>query len=100
MSDDNIENLPSIDDYLEESTDLPSVEEFIEEEPITMRANDPGEEGGFSSAGPHNPDEKEEEEEELEEEVSITNLTEVLRLISDVRGIFQIFLKLKLMMRN
>ena len=32
MSDDNLENLPSINDFLEESEVLPSVDEFIEEE--------------------------------------------------------------------
>ena len=65
MSDDNLENLPSINDFLEESEVLPSVDEFIEEE-------------------------KEEEilEETIEEpaiEAKAADLTEVLRLISDVR---------------
>ena len=54
-------NLPSADDIIKEEN-LPSVEEFIVEEP-TMRANDPGQEGGFGSAGPHDPLEEEEEEE-------------------------------------
>ena len=84
MSDDNIENLPSIDDFFEEenSEGLPSIEEFITEEPIANRANDPGEQGGFGGGAGK---EEEEDEEELKEEVNITNLTEVLRLISDVR---------------
>ena len=30
MSDDNLENLPSINDFLEESEVLPSVDEFID----------------------------------------------------------------------
>ena len=31
MSEDNIENLPSIEDYKDNSEELPSVEEFISE---------------------------------------------------------------------
>ncbi len=72
-------NLPSAEDIIKEE-DLPSVEEFIVEEP-TMRANDPGQEGGFGSEGPHDSLEKEDEEEEGKEE----DLTEVLRLINDLR---------------
>jgi len=68
-------NLPSAEDIIKEE-DLPSVEEFIVEEP-TMRANDPGEEGGFGSQGSHDPQEEEEEEPE--------DLTEVIRLINDLR---------------
>ncbi len=63
-------NLPSAEDIIKEE-DLPSVEEFIVEEP-TMRANDPGEEGGFGSQGSHDPQEEEEEEEP-------EDLTEVIR---------------------
>ena len=69
-------DLPSIDDIIKEE-DLPSVEEFVVEEP-TMRANDPGEDGGFGG-GANNTQEEEEEEEEAE------NLTEVIRLINDLR---------------
>ena len=98
MSEDNLENLPSIDDITGENSELPSIDDFIVEEPVTNRSNNPGEQGGFG--GGAGQEEEEEDEEELKEEVNITNLTEVLRLISDVRGIFQIFLKLKLMMRN
>ena len=32
MSEDNIENLPSIEDYKDKSEELPSVDEFISEE--------------------------------------------------------------------
>ena len=40
MSDDNIENLPSINDFLErKSEELPSIDDFIEKEPITNRSN-------------------------------------------------------------
>ena len=51
MSDDNIENLPSNNDFFEEKNpeELPSIEEFITEEPITNRSNDPGKQGGFGS---------------------------------------------------
>ena len=80
MSEDNLENLPSIDDITGDNSELPSIDDFIVEEPITNRSNDPGKQGGFGSG-----EGQEEEEEELEEEVSVTNLTEVLRLISDVR---------------
>ena len=66
MSDDNIENLPSINDFLEEenSEELPSIEEYVEKEEEVI------------------------EEEKIEEPVLETtagDLTEVLRLISDVR---------------
>ena len=69
-------NLPSAEDIIKEE-DLPSVEEFIVEEP-TMRANDPGEQGGFGGGAG-----KEEEEKEEEEEPE--DLTEVIRLINDLR---------------
>ena len=84
------ENLPSIDDFTEDNSklpsvddiikeeNLPSIEEFVVEEP-TMRANDPGEQGGFG--GGAGQEEEIEEEEEAEEE----DLTEVLRLINDLR---------------
>ena len=83
------ENLPSIDDFTEDNSklpsvddvikeeNLPSIEEFVVEEP-TMRANDPGEQGGFG--GGAGQEEREEEEEEEAED-----LTEVLRLINDLR---------------
>jgi hypothetical protein len=68
-------DLPSIDDIIKEEN-LPSVEDFIVEEP-TMRANDPGEDGGFGGGANNTEDEEEEEEAE--------DLTEVLRLINDLR---------------
>jgi hypothetical protein len=83
------ENLPSIDDFTEDNSklpsvddvikeeNLPSIEEFVVEEP-TMRANDPGEQGGFGG-GAGQEEGEEEEEEEAED------LTEVLRLINDLR---------------
>ena len=49
-------DMPSIDDIIKEE-DLPSVEEFVVEEP-TMRANDPGEDGGFGG-GANNKQEEE-----------------------------------------
>jgi hypothetical protein len=67
--------LPSVDDLIKEE-ELPSIEEFVVEEP-TMRANDPGEQGGFGGGA------GKEEEEEIEEEAE--DLTEVLRLINDLR---------------
>ena len=69
MSEDNLENLPSIEDLIVES-ELPSVEEFIEKEK----------------------DEVEEiieeidiEEEAIDDKISVESLGEILRLISDVR---------------
>ena len=75
FTEDNSE-LPSIDDLIKEE-ELPSIEEFVVEEP-TMRANDPGEQGGFGG-GAGQEEGEEEEEEEAED------LTEVLRLINDLR---------------
>ena len=49
-------NLPSAEDIIKEE-DLPSVEEFIVEEP-TMRANDPGEQGGFGGGAGKEEEEK------------------------------------------
>ena len=49
MSEDNLENLPSIDDITGDNSELPSIDDFIVEEPITNRSNDPGKQGGFGS---------------------------------------------------
>ena len=79
MSEDNIEKLPSINDFQDSSEELPSVEEYLEEEIINEL---PSVEEYI---------EKEEEiVEEKEPEISVEDaevhdLTEVLRLISDVR---------------
>ena len=70
--------LPSIDDIIKEE-DLPSVEEFMVEEP-TMRGNEPGKDGGFGGGANNN-----NEEEEVEEEEEPEDLTEVIRLINDLR---------------
>ena len=59
MSEDNLENLPSIDDITGDNSELPSIDDFIVEEPITNRSNDPGKQGGFGSG-----EGQEEEEEE------------------------------------
>ena len=69
MSEDNLENLPSIEDLIVES-ELPSVEEFIEKEKDEVE--EIIEEEGL-------------EEEAIDDKISVESLGEILRLISDVR---------------
>ena len=81
MSEDNIENLPSIDDYKDNSEELPSVDEFVSEEkklPSVDDYKDSLEE--FPSVDKVISEEKELpsledfiEEEEIEEEVKTDN---------------------------
>ena len=69
MSEDNLENLPSIEDLVE-GMELPSVEEFIEKEKDEVE--EIIKEEGL-------------EEEALDDKISVESLGEILRLISDVR---------------
>ncbi len=69
MSEDNLENLPSIEDLIVES-ELPSVEDFIEKEKDEVE--EIIEEEGL-------------EEEAIDDKISVESLGEILRLISDVR---------------
>ena len=69
MSEDNLENLPSIEDLIVVS-ELPSVEDFIEKEKDEVE--EIIEEEGL-------------EEEAIDDKISVESLGEILRLISDVR---------------
>ena len=69
MSEDNLENLPSIEDLIVES-ELPSVEEFIEKEKDEVEEII---------------EEVDIEEEAIDDKISVESLGEILRLISDVR---------------
>tara|TARA_Y100000593_G_C4314958_1_gene340373 strand:- start:474 stop:4001 length:3528 start_codon:yes stop_codon:yes gene_type:complete len=77
MSEDNIENLPSVNDFQESSDGLPSVEEYLVEESIEE----------LPSVEEYIQPEKEEIEEATEEEVAedLVDLNEVIRLVNDVR---------------
>ncbi len=77
MSEDNIENLPSINDFQDNSDELPSVEEYLEEEVINE----------LPSIDDYIEKEEEELVEETEEEFAeeLVDLTEVIRLVNDVR---------------
>ena len=89
MSEDNIENLPSIEDYKDKSDELPSVEDLITEQEL------PSVEAFIEEDTPRPEEEiadnfnivEEVEEEKIEEknEQPKQNLTEVIRLINDVR---------------
>jgi hypothetical protein len=86
MSEDNIENLPSIEDYKDNSDELPSVEDLITEQEL------PSVEAFIEEDTPR-PEEEiadnfnivEEEKIEEKKEEPKQNLTEVIRLINDVR---------------
>jgi hypothetical protein len=86
MSEDNIENLPSIEDYKDNSDELPSVEDLVTEQEL------PSVEAFIEEDTPR-PEEEiadnfnivEEEEIEEKKEEPKQNLTEVIRLINDVR---------------
>ena len=86
MSEDNIENLPSIEDYKDNSDELPSVEDLITEKEL------PSVEAFIEEDTPR-PEEEiadnfnivEEEKIEEKKEEPKQNLTEVIRLINDVR---------------
>ena len=67
MSDDNLENLPSIEDLVEGS-ELASVDEFIEKDEVEEII-----------------EEEEIVEEPTDDKISVESLGEILRLISDVR---------------
>ena len=69
MSEDNLENLPSIEDLIVES-ELPSVEEFIEKEKDEVEEII---------------EEVDIEEEAIDDKISVESLGEILRLISEVR---------------
>ena len=69
MSEDNLENLPSIEDLVEGS-ELPSVEEFIEKKKDEVEEII---------------EEVDIEEEAIDDKISVESLGEILRLISDVR---------------
>ena len=80
MSDDKIDNLPSIDEFTENLEDLPSAEELIKEENLPS-IDEMMKVGGWDEP----PKEEKKEEETEEEEEKNKDLTEVLRLINDVR---------------
>ena len=80
MSDDKIDNLPSIDEFTENLEDLPSAEELIKEENLPS-IDEMMKVGGWDEL----PKEEKKEEETEEEEEKNKDLTEVLRLINDVR---------------
>ena len=80
MSDDKIDNLPSIDEFTENPEDLPSAAELIKEENLPS-IDEMMTVGGWDEP----PKEEKKEEETEEEEEKNKDLTEVLRLINDVR---------------